>query len=299
MHFVGNQKIANFLKSSFENGSFSHAYCLVGLSKIGKRTLANVLAAKILATDVEKLRLNPDYVFIERLEDEKTNKKKKEISVEQVRELRDKIFQSAWGNGYKVAVIDEAELLNEESGNALLKVLEEPPAKSIIFLLTENDNLLLPTVRSRCQVLQLTAVNDQEIKDWLLLLEGEASLVDEIVKLSWGRPGKAKTLLENSEIYSQHFEEQIRFEKILKAPVYERWQLVEDLLSEKGGLVKTKEKLEPILEGWIMFWRTMMVTDLDQAPKFQNNIDQTNKIKNLLAVNVNPKLAIEQLLTTI
>ena len=299
MHFIGNQKIANFLQSSFKNGTFGHAYCLIGVSQIGKRTLSKILAAQILGVDVEKLNINSDFMYVERLEDEKTGKKKKEISVEQVRELRDKVFQSSWGNGYKVAVIDEAELLNEESGNALLKVLEEPPAKSIIFLLTENDNLLLPTIQSRCQMLQLSAASDLEIKEWLSAMDGEESLINEIIKLSWGRPGKAKTLLENSEIYSQYFDEQIRFEKIIKAPVHERWKLVDDLLSEKGGLIKTKEKLEPILDGWVMFWRTKMITDFDQALKFQKNIDQTNKIKNLLAINVNPKLALEQLLTTI
>lgn len=299
MQFIGNKKIADFLQFSLKNATFGHAYCLVGVSQTGKRTLSKILAAQILDTTVEKLSVNSDFVYVERLEDEKTEKKKKEISVEQVRQLRDKVFQSSWGNGYKVAVIDEAELLNEESGNALLKVLEEPPAKSIIFLLTENDNLLLPTVQSRCQVLQLAATSDIEIKEWLMSMGGEESLVDEIVKLSWGRPGKAKTLLENSEFYSQQFDEQIRFEKIIKAPVHERWKLVEDILSEKGGLIKTKEKLEPILDGWIMFWRTMMVADFDRAQKCQKNIDQTNKIKNLLATNVNPKLALEQLLTTI
>lgn len=299
MHFIGNKQIANFLHSSFENGTFSHAYCLIGSSQIGKRTLANELAAKILGTGVSNLSTNPDYVYVERLEDEKTGKKKKEISADQIRQVREKFYNSSWLNGYKVIVLDEAELLNEESANAFLKILEEPPAKSIIFILTENDNLLLPTIRSRCQCLELSAVSDVEMSEFLKSLNCHDSQAQEIIKLAWGRPGKAKDLLEDNEKYSQNFEEQRRFEKILKSPIYERWALMEDVLSEKGGLIKTKEKLEPILESWMMLWRDLMITDLVNGKKYQQNIDQTNKTKNLLSANVNSKLAIEQLLTNI
>lgn len=299
MHFIGNKQIANFLESSFENGTFSHAYCLIGASQVGKRTLANELAAKILGTAIGNLSTNPDYVYVERLEDEKTGKKKKEISAEQIRQVREKFYNSSWLNGYKVIVLDEAELLNEESANAFLKILEEPPAKSIIFILTENDNLLLPTIRSRCQCLELSAVSDTEMSEFLKSLNCHDGQAQEIIKLAWGRPGKAKELFEDNEKYSQNFEEQRRFEKILKSPIYERWALMEDVLSEKGGLIKTKEKLEPILESWIMFWRELMITDLVNGKKYQQNIDQTNKTKNLLSANVNSKLAIEQLLTNI
>ena len=299
MAFFGNKKIANFLESSFENGSFSHAYCLIGPSQIGKRNLANTLAAKILSVDAEKLPQNPDYIYIERLEDEKTGKKKKEISADQIRQVREKIYNSSWLNGYKVVVLDEAELLNEESANAFLKILEEPPAKSIIFILTQDDNLLLPTIRSRCQCLELSVVGDVEIAGFLKSLGCHDSQAQEIIKLSWGRPGKAKDLFEDNEKYLQTFQEQKRFEKILQAPVYERWSLMEDVLSEKGGLIKTKEKLDPILDGWIMFWRDMMKHDQPNNKRYQKNIDQTNKIKNLLSANVNSRLAIEQLLTNI
>lgn len=299
MSFIGNQKIASFLQSSFKNGSFGHAYCFIGPSQIGKRTLANELAALILNSGTGKLALNPDYIYIERLEDEKTGKKKKEISADQIRQVREKIYNSSWLNGYKVVVLDEAELLNEESANAFLKILEEPPAKSIIFILTQDDNLLLPTIRSRCQCLELSAVSDVEIVEFLKSLNCNDSQAKEIIKLAWGRPGKAKELFEDNEKYLQSFSEFNRFEKILKSPVYVRWSLLEDVLSEKGGLVKTKEKLEPILESWIMFWRDLMVSDLANGKKYQKNIDQTNKIKNLLSANVNSKLAIEQLLTNI
>lgn len=299
MHFIGNKQIANFLESSFENGTFSHAYCLIGASQVGKRTLASELAGKILGMGEGNLSTNPDYVYVERLEDEKTGKKKKEISAEQIRQVREKFYNSSWLNGYKVIVLDEAELLNEESANAFLKILEEPPAKSIIFILTENDNLLLPTIRSRCQCLELSTVSDAEMSEFLKSLDCHDSQAQAIIKLAWGRPGKAKELLEDNERYLQNFEEQRRFEKILKSPIYERWALMEDVLSEKGGLIKTKEKLEPILESWIMFWRELMIADLVNGKKYQQNIDQTNKTKNLLSANVNSKLAIEQLLTNI
>jgi DNA polymerase-3 subunit delta' len=299
MNFCGNQKIANFLQSAFKNGHFSHAYCLIGQSQVGKRTLCKELAAKILDTEVEKLSYNPDFLYIERLEDEKTQKKKKEISVEQIRELKEKIFNSSWLSGYKVVILDEGELLNEESANAFLKILEEPPEKSIIFILTEDDNLLLPTIKSRCQCLEMAAVSSDEIFNFLNNLGCLEEQAREIVRMCWGRPGKAKELFESSEAYDQNFVEQNRLEKILESPLYTRWQMMEDVLGEKIGLVKTKEKLVPILDYWMMFFRDKMINDLPQSANYQFKIDKTNQIKKILNANVNMRLAIEDLLTII
>lgn len=296
MQFIGQSHITSYFDLAVKNGKLGQAYCFVGASQIGKRTFANILAAQILNVDLDKLKFNPDYYYVERLEDEKTEKKKKEISVEQSRELREKFYNRSWLNGYKIAIIDEAELLNEESGNALLKIIEEPPAKSIIFLLTENDALLLPTIRSRCQMFQFAPVSDVEIEK-LIKSVSDINDTKEIVELSWGRPGRALDLCNNFELYSQSLKEKNRWEKIVSAPIHERWKEMDEVLSEKGGLVKTKEKLDPILDFWIMLWREKMLSEKTFDDKYRIIIDEIKNIKNLLNANVNPRLAIEQLLT--
>lgn len=298
MEFIGQQSILSFFDLAIKNEQSAQAYCLVGPSQIGKRTLAKILAARILNVELEKLRFNSDYYYVERLEDEKTGKKKKEISVDQARGLRAQLYNHSWLNGYKIAIIDEAELLNEESGNALLKILEEPPAKSIIFLLTENDALLLPTIRSRCQVLQLKPVSDWEIEKYLQSISDNKN-IKEIVELSWGRPGRAIDICNNPDLFDDCLKEKKRWQRIIDAPVYERWQAMEDILGEKGGLIKTKEKLDPIFDLWMMLWREKMLSDKYSDEQYRIIIDEIKNIKNLLAVNVNPRLAVEQFLAKI
>lgn len=298
MQFIGQQPILSFFDLATKNEQLAQAYCLVGPSQIGKRTLAKILATKILNVELSKLSFHPDYYYVERLEDEKTGKKKKEISVEQTRELREKLYNRPWLNGYKIAIIDEAELLNEESGNALLKILEEPPAKSLIFLLTENDTWLLPTIRSRCQVLELRPVADLEIEQYLKSVSDNKN-IQEIIELSWGRPGRAIGLYNDAELFDNCLKEKKRWQKITNVPVYERWQEMEDLLGEKGGLIKTKEKLDPILDLWMMLWRRKMLLEKDFAKRNQTIIDEIKNVKNLLAANVNPRLAVENFLTKI
>jgi len=296
MQFIGQSHITSFFDLAVKNDKLGQAYCFVGASQIGKRTFANILAAQILNVDLDKLKFNPDYYYVERLVDEKTEKKKKEISVDQSRELREKFYNRSWLNGYKIAIIDEAELLNEESGNALLKIIEEPPVKSIIILLSENDALLLPTIRSRCQVFQFAPVGDVEIEK-LVKSVSDINDAKEIVELSWGRPGRALDLCNNFELFSQSLKEKTRWEKIISSPIHERWQEMEDVLSEKGGLVKTKEKLEPILDFWTMLWREKMILNERSGDEYRIIIDEIKNIKNLLNANVNPRLAIEQFLT--
>ncbi len=296
MEFIGQPHIISFFDLAVKNAKLGQAYCFVGASQIGKRTLANILAAQILNVEVEQLKFNPDYYYVERLEDEKTGKKKKEISVDQSRELREKFYNRSWLNGYKVAIVDEAELLNEESGNALLKIIEEPPSKSIIFLLTENDILLLPTIRSRCQVFQLSPVSEVEIEK-LITSASDVKDAKEIIELSWGRPGRALDLCRDFELFSECLKEKTRWQKIVSSPIHERWQEMEDILSEKGGLIKTKEKLDPIFDFWIMLWREKMLSGQMMDDRYRIIIDDIRYIKNLLSANVNPRLAVEQFLS--
>ena len=297
MQFIGQPHIVSFFDLAVKNGKLGQAYCFVGASQVGKRTFANILASQILNVELDKLKFNPDYYYVERLTDEKTEKKKKEISVEQSRELREKFYNRSWLNGYKIAIIDEAELLNEESGNALLKIIEEPPSKSIIFLLTENDSLLLSTIRSRCQVFQFSPVSEIEIEK-IITSTSDIQDVKEIVELSWGRPGRVLNLCNDFELLATCLKEKNRWQKIINAPIHERWKEMDDVLSEKGGLIKTKEKLDPILDFWIMLWREKMISEQTMDDRYRRIIDDIKNVKNLLATNVNPRLAVEQFLTT-
>src|SRR5262249_48264438 len=98
----------------------------------------------------------------------------------------------------KIAIIDDADLFNDASGNALLKTLEEPPAHSLLILLTTNPELLLPTIRSRCQIVPLRPLAAEHVRK-LLLAEGlvacDAEALD-VARIAAGSLETARQLLD-------------------------------------------------------------------------------------------------------
>ena len=92
---------------------------------------------------------HPDILWLE------PQKKSRQISVEQIRDLQSRMYQTSYGGGWKAGVIVGADRLNIPAGNAFLKVLEEPPGQCLFLLLSEAPQFLLPTILSRCQRLSV------------------------------------------------------------------------------------------------------------------------------------------------
>jgi DNA polymerase-3 subunit delta' len=193
---IGHQSIINFFEEVFKSGHLHHAYTFVGPNQIGKKVVAYHVGATLLATIPEKINQHPDFFYLERMVDEKSGKLKKDITVEQARNFKTRFQAKSWSGGYQVIIFDEAEFLNEEAGNALLKIIEEPPAKTIIFLLTSNEQALLPTIRSRTQVVHFLSVPEQEIQEALERMSCSKERAQELARISWGRPGRALDFFE-------------------------------------------------------------------------------------------------------
>ena len=171
---IGHQKQLAILRSALISQRLHHAYLFLGPEGVGKRTIAVAYAKAIHCRERTDdfcdrcencARISdgnhPDVRIIEPFAD------KKEISIQQIRELeRDLNYRSFTGNR-KVAIIDPASLLNPASQNALLKTLEEPPADSLIILIAPNSGGLLPTVRSRCLRLAFAPLARREVAGFL------------------------------------------------------------------------------------------------------------------------------------
>ena len=140
MPIIGHEKIIAFFDKLVTNGALSQSYCFVGSDGMGKKTVARYLATQLLKIQDKQLDTHPDFYYICRQIDEKTEKIKKDIGIAQIRQIKEKLGRKSWFGGYQIIVIDEAELLNEESGNALLKSLEEAGAQRVFFLLTPPDS---------------------------------------------------------------------------------------------------------------------------------------------------------------
>ncbi len=125
-----------FLKKSFELGTYSHAYIFFGNDEQGKKKTLEELFAFLAIAPSDMSFVKPDGA---------------EITIAKIRELHAFLSLSAWSSPYKIAVIENAEKANQEAQSALLKLLEEPKGNAIFFLLTEYPFLLLSTLRSRVQ----------------------------------------------------------------------------------------------------------------------------------------------------
>ncbi|HEX9455117.1 MAG TPA: DNA polymerase III subunit delta' [Candidatus Binatia bacterium] len=199
---IGQQKQLTILRSALANQRLHHAYLFLGPDGIGKHSVAVALAKAVHCVEangdfcggcVNCARIadgnHPDVRLIEPLAG------KKEISIQQVRELeRDLNYRSFTGKR-KVAIIDPATLLNLSSQNALLKTLEEPPQDSLMILIAANGGALLPTLRSRCLRLSFAPLTRQQVAGFLQSQHEIASADAEfIAALSMGSIGAALAL---------------------------------------------------------------------------------------------------------
>lgn len=203
---LGHDQATSHFYKSFEAGKPHHAWLLAGAKGIGKATLAYNLAGHVLgkknsaqSTRWIAARSHPDlYVLERKLGDTKPRKLKTEISVEDARGLSD-FFSHTSSGGWRVGIVDAADDLNSESANALLKLVEEPPAKCILLLISHKPGRLLRTLKSRCMRLPLQPLLPAETLDILKELPLESKPPREELEfaasLSSGSPGLALALL--------------------------------------------------------------------------------------------------------
>lgn len=172
---VGQKPMKEHLQKTLQTGKISHAYIFYGEKGCGKKALASVYARALqcenggiepcnMCTSCKQaLNLNqPDIIYVQH---EKPNL----IAVNEIREqVNYNIVLKPYSSARKVYIIDEAEKMNDQAQNALLKTLEEPPAYATIILLTSNLEALLQTIRSRCVILTFQPVLDVEIERYLM-----------------------------------------------------------------------------------------------------------------------------------
>lgn len=261
---------------------------------MGKENLAKDVSAKLLKTTPDKLELQPDFCLLERGFDEKTEKPKKEIAVAQVRALRSQLQNYSWSNGYKIVLVRDAELLNAEASNAFLKILEEPKGKTIFFLLTQNDELLLPTIKSRLQTFYFVPAADTEIKDFLKNTGVGEAKIEKICLWAAGRIELAKKLLDSD--FFEEYESLWSWWQTLRASnLGKRLEMISKVLDEKKSEGSLEELLAEI-DIWITAERAEIFKS-NLSEKEKNNqlkaLSELLKLKNILPQNVNPRLALE------
>ena len=209
-NLLGHDAAENRVLSAFASGKIHHAWLITGPQGIGKASLAYRFATSVLgSTDTQSRaahwissRAHPDLFVLERKWDSKAKKLKSEMAVDDARQLSEFFGLTAGGGGWRIAIIDTADDLNIASANALLKLIEEPPPKSIILLVCNQPGRLLRTIRSRCMSIELQPLTREStlavLKSLPLDEPPSAEALDMAVTLANGSPGRALELLGSS-----------------------------------------------------------------------------------------------------
>ena len=201
---LGNERIKQNLTASAHKNRFAHFYLISGPKGSGKHTLAKLLAATLMCENDRRpcgecpacrkvmAGTHPDFITVE-------DPDHKAVPVRIIREARESIFVRPNEGIRKIYLFPQE--MGIEGQNALLKVLEEPPSYGVFLILSDNPEKLLPTVRSRCMELQLTAVEPNILRPWLAEKFPEASRqqLDAAIRRSSGYPGQAMELLQSGE----------------------------------------------------------------------------------------------------
>jgi len=289
---IGHQKQWQFLRKSLELGKLSHAYLFSGETQLGKKNLALEFAKLINGENFDFG--HPDLILIE------PSSEGREIQIVQIRELIQKLSLKPYSAFLKVAMIDQAHLMNSEAQNCFLKTLEEPKGNTILILITEAPKTLFPTIRSRCEIIKFYPVKISEIENYLKNQGISKEKSEEIAKLSLGRPGLAIDFLTNPqklENQKKVIEELIKISSG-KNSLSLRFQYAKDLA--------LAPELSEILNIWLSYFRAVLLEQF-LPPEVKKPEYPFSKLKNIIkqiqntnflisTTSVNPRLALEILM---
>ncbi|MGN6312792.1 MAG: DNA polymerase III subunit delta' [Rhodanobacteraceae bacterium] len=194
-----------------ERGSLPHALLLGGAEGLGKRAFAEAFVRARLcehprdgfacgncrACALLEAGTHPDRILVTR-ELGSEGKPRKEIVVEQIRELSARLAMATQLGGWQIAVIDPADAMNAAAANALLKTLEEPTSSSMILLIADQPWRLPATIRSRCQRVDFAFPAREEAEQWL---DGQGIVdAERALDAAGGNPGRALAFAQNEEL---------------------------------------------------------------------------------------------------
>ena len=204
---IGQEQIKEHLQSALSAKKVSHAYIINGEKSSGKEFIAKVFAMALQCEKGETEPCQECHSCKQALSDNQpdiikvTHEKPNTISVDDIRaQINNDVGIKPYSSPYKVYIMNEAEKMTVQAQNAILKTLEEPPEYAVIILLTTNVNSLLPTILSRCVVLNMKPVADDKVRKYLMeQLEVPDYKAEVCVAFARGNVGKAKALASSED----------------------------------------------------------------------------------------------------
>ena len=288
-NIIGNTNIKTVLEKSIKQNKLSHSYLFIGTQGIGKKMIATEFAKMILCLDDNKYcnhcksciefdtNNNPDFVLI--------SPDGNNIKIEQIRDIQKRIQEKPIISEKKVYIIDNADLMTTEAQNCLLKTLEEPPEFAVIILIGSNSNTFLPTIKSRCTIMNFNKISDEEMTKYLREKCDVKNIDQNMLYMYQGSIGKSLELKEKQEEYRN-------IENIINN--INRYDLI-DFINNAEILYKSKEEINDILD----YINVILLNKAKDEYLYSNCIQIVENTKKRLKQNANYDMSIDNMLFNI
>lgn len=281
---IGHESIIQHLQNAIAARKVSHAYIIHGEEGMGKKLLASTFAKTLQCEEGGIIPCNrckscmqaetgnhPDII---RVTHEKVS-----IGVEDIRlQLNADIQVKPYNSPYKVYIIDDADKLTEQAQNALLKTVEDPPEYAVILLLVSNISVILPTILSRCVVLNLKTVDKQAIKEFLMEQHQVPDYMAEVAAtFSGGNVGKAIKYASSED-----------FERV-KTNVLHILKYIDDMelheiVSGLKMLTASKNNIEDYIDLMVLWYRDVLMFKATMDPDLLLYREEMSFIKNQASI---------------
>ncbi len=200
----GQDNAVRYLRGSLSAGRVASSYLFFGPEGVGRALTAKAFLMELICSDktsAEACGVCPSCRRIRALDHPDLNwikpEKNRKIKIEEVRRAREALSLKPYEAPVNVCVIEDAHMMTVEASNALLKILEEPPAQSMLILISSKKEMLLPTVLSRCSEVRFRSLRTDEARNMIMRESGtDRDTAEFLACFSQGSPGKALEMIE-------------------------------------------------------------------------------------------------------
>ena len=287
---VGHEDVRQRLESIVAGNKISHAYIFSGKRGVGKKTVANAFADILTGGSfADIITVTNEYYGVESKSDI--------VSVDTVRAASADMYMKPYLADRRIFIIPDAEKMNAQAQNALLKIFEEPPSYCVIILITQNDNMLLQTIRSRAVTVRFGPLSDSLVRDYAV--KNGLNSSDIMVRLAFGSIGMIRELSENEDLDGVLGDFVKIFRKIGSGTAECTYALIDYFQKEK----KNSEVLFDIM--LIMLRDTMLEKSSELAVEGLNKrkavriIELVENTRNSFSFNADYNMAVSEMLLNI
>lgn len=264
--FIGHEALINNFKQRCLKNTLSHAHLIAGEDGVGKGKLANILAKFILNGYLDR-----EYVDIINYSSEKSS-----FGVDDVRDIIEEVYKKPFEKDKKVIIIHEGNKLTIQAQNALLKTIEEPPKGVYIIILCESLELILDTIKSRCEIYKLKPLTKSELYEYIKIkkFNYDENEIKSAIAFSEGVPGRIDRYFNDDKLRELRNNIVILIKNLNKNDL-------EDILQQEESFSNLKNDKEEVLNIFGLFIRDILINKEIENEEFIINSDKLEDIKEL------------------